>query len=102
MILFNITVLSDLDIHEDLKSWILTDFFTNNSNEGFFKSQVLLKVIDSPNEGATYAMQFMATNQVAIDEFKTKGLPLLHNKVQEEYTNKVFFFESTMEYLMII
>ena len=102
MILFNITVLSDLDIHEDLKTWILTDFFSNNSNEGFFKSQVLLKVVDSPNEGVTYAMQFMATDQSAVDKFKLEGLPFLHNKVQEEYANKVFFFESTMEYLMIV
>lgn len=102
MILFNITLLSDLDIHEDLKSWILTDFFTNNSKEGFFKSQALLKVIDSPNEGITYSMQFIATNQDVISEFRIKSLPLFHKKVREEYPNKVFFFESTMEYQMIL
>ena len=57
--------------------------------------------MDSPNEGVTYAMQFMATDQSAIDVFKTKGLPILHDKVKDEYANKVFFFESIMEYKSI-
>lgn len=98
MILFNITLLSDQDIHEELKSWILTDFFPKNSLDDVLSSQALLKVINSPNEGVTYAMQFIAESEDAITKFRQQHLPSLHAKVQQNWTNKVFFFESVMEY----
>lgn len=98
MILLNITLLSDQDIHEELKSWIITDFFPGIVLDDLFSSQALLKVINSPNEGVTYAMQFVAESDDALIKFRHQQLPLLHTKVQQNWANKVFFFESIMEY----
>lgn len=99
MILFNITILSDHDIHEDLKSWILKDFLPSIDKEKLFESQSLLKVLNSPNEGVTYALQFKAKNEDVINLFRENQLISLHNKIQLNYLNKVYFFESLMEYL---
>lgn len=101
MILFNLTILANQDIHEELKSWILKDFFPSISEEMLFESLSLLKVLNSPNEGITYALQFKAINEDVINKFREYHLPSLQNKAQLEYSNKIYFFESLMEYQSI-
>src|SRR5690606_29530498 len=98
MILFNITVLTDESIHEELKSWILNDFIPAVTKDEIFISQSLLKILNSPNEGVTYSLQFIAENEDIINRFRTSQLPTLHNKTQQEYVNKVYLVESIMEY----
>ena len=101
MILFNLTILANQEIHEELKSWILKDFFPPISREKEFQSLSLLKVLHSPNEGTTYALQFKATDENVINKFREHHLPLLEKKAQLEYANKLYFFESLMEYQSI-
>lgn len=91
-------MLTDEGIHEELKSWILKDFIPAVANEDIFISQSLLKILNSPNEGVTYSMQFIAENEDIVDQFRTAQLLSLHNKTQQEYANKVFFVESIMEF----
>lgn len=98
MILFNITILSDNEVHEELKSWILKDFIPAVAKEEIFKSQSLLKVLNSPNEGVTYSLQFIADDEGKIDNFRKGQLLSLHSKAQNEYANKIYFLESLMEF----
>lgn len=98
MILFNITILSDSEIHEELKSWILSDFIPAIANDEIFKSQSLLKVLNSPNEGVTYSLQFIADDEDQITVFREGHLLALHNKAQKEYANKIYLLESLMEF----
>ena|SRR5690554_5270289 len=99
MILLNITILADSDIHEALKSWIQKDFLTSTKKEGLFESLSLLKVLNSPNEGVTYALQFKAVDENVINQFRENQLISFQNTLQTDYPNKVYFFESLMEYL---
>ncbi len=101
MILFNLTILANQEIHEELKSWILKEFLPSITEEKLFGSLSLLKLLNSPNEGVTYALQFKATDENVINKFREHHLPLLENKAQLEYANKIYFFESLMEYQSI-
>jgi hypothetical protein len=98
MILLNITILSDESIHEELKSWILKDFIPSVAKDEMFISQSLLKVLNSPNEGITYALQFIAENQDVINQFRQNKLLAFQHKTQQEYVNKVYLVESVMEF----
>lgn len=98
MILFNLTILTDEGIHEELKSWILKDFIPAVAKDEIFISQSLLKILNSPNEGVTYSLQFIAENQDIVNRFRTTQLLSFHNKTQQEYANKVFLVESIMEF----
>lgn len=98
MVVYNITLLADIAVHENLKSWILNDFLPKIKEENIFESQHLLKVLDSPNEGITYAVQFHALDHTIVESFKISSLRILHNKIQEDYSNAVFLFESLMEH----
>jgi hypothetical protein len=98
MILFNITILSDNEVHEELRSWILKDFIPTVAKEELFRSQSLLKILNSPNEGVTYSLQFIAENEDKVDTFRKGQLLSLHNKAQNEYANQVYLLESLMEF----
>lgn|SRR5690554_5789050 len=99
MILYNITALVDTDIKSEFQEWIHRVFLLDLTNSGHFKTQSLLKVLDSPNEGETFSIQVIARGADELELFKTNYLPVLHQQIQQVWNNKVFLFESKMEYI---
>lgn len=98
MLLLNITILSEGDIHEELRSWILEDFIPLVAKDNILKSQSLLKVLNSPNEGVTYSLQFIAENEDIINKFRSSHLNIFHAKTLSDFANKVYLVESLMEF----
>jgi hypothetical protein len=99
MILYNITALVDTDIKSEFQEWIHRVFLLDLTNSEHFKTQSLLKVLDSPNEGETFAIQVIARGADEIEVLKSSYLPVLHQQIQQVWNNKVFLFESKMEYI---
>lgn len=99
MILYNITVIADNDIKDEFREWTIHVFLPTLAKGELFKSQSLLKVNDSPNEGETFCIQIIANSDKEIDLFQQNQLSLLHEKTNDVWLNKIYFFESKMEYL---
>lgn len=99
MILYNVTIILDESIHMDWLSWMRSEYIPGVMNTGYFASNRLLKVIDSPNEGITYCVQYIADNQDQLNEFKQKHAANLHSKLPEQFLNKFVLFDTTMEYI---
>lgn len=99
MILYNITTLVDTDIRAEFQEWIHRVFLLELTNSQQFKSQSLLKVLDSPNEGETFCIQVIAGGTDEIQILKSKYLPILNQQIQKVWSNKVFIFESKMAYI---
>lgn len=103
MILYNITVIVDSDLEVEFREWAHRVFLPQLAIKQLFKSLSLLKVLDSPNEGATFSLQLIAANEESIKEFQDNHLPTLHNKTQESvWSNKIFLFETKMEYITLL
>jgi len=62
MIIFNDTVIVDEAIHEKWLSWVKEVHIPAVMATGYFQSYQVLNVIDSPNEGVTYCVQYYAEN----------------------------------------
>jgi len=99
MILYNITAIVDNDIDTEFKEWIHRLFLPGLAEDELFKSQALLKVLDSPNEGVTYCLQMIASGDKEISLFQQNQLPQLHKKSQGIWANKIYLFESKMQYI---
>lgn len=99
MILYNITALVQTEIEIEFREWVHRVFLLEITNSGHFKSQSLLKVMDSPNEGETFCIQVIAkgTDEVAL--LKTEYIPRLSQQIEKVWNNKVFIFESKMAYI---
>lgn len=98
MYLFNITLLVEEEIHNEIKTWILEEFFPEIKRNNIFQSQALLKVMNSPNEGVTYSLQFLADNESQIAVFQKEFFISLQEKAQGEYAGKLHFFDSILAY----
>jgi hypothetical protein len=99
MILFNITFLVEDTVNEQWQSWIPEAFVEPSMRSGLFASAGLLKVLDSPNEGFTYSLQFIADRREQADAYQQRVLPALLETLSDTFPNKCFHFTSVMEFL---
>jgi len=101
MILYNITAIVHDDVDTEFKEWTNRVFLFKLAQTKIFKSQSLLKILNSPNEGQSYCLQMHADNEQQITLFKEKEFQVFQEKIQDLWADKVFIFESEMQYIAV-
>jgi hypothetical protein len=99
MILYNITVIIDEGIEGEWLNWINQTFIPNAMSTNLLASSRLLKVLDSPNEGVTYCLQFITDNIGNYNDFKNLHAAEILDAHALEFKNKSVFFSSVMEFI---
>jgi hypothetical protein len=99
MILYNITIILDEEIHESWIKWLKNDYLKNMMIHDHFISQRVLKVLDSPNEGHTYCIQFVAESVEKYNSYKRLNTDQLQNYAPAEFLNKFVVFSTLMEFI---
>ena len=99
MILFNITIILDNEIHNEWLHWMKTRQIPDIMNTGCFVSNRLLHVLDSPNEGVTYCVQYISDSLKKLNEFKQKHEHSIQAKLPEQFNNKLVLFSTVMEFI---
>ena len=99
MILFNITVIIEEEIEAEWLKWIKNVFVPDALSSNLLVSNRLLKVLNSPNEGITYCLQFIADDLKNYTEFANKHSSALLNTHTEQFKNKAVSFSSIMEFI---
>ncbi len=65
---------------------------------GCFASNRMLKVLDSPNEGITYCIQYVSDSIDKYNEYKQKHSTRLQADFPVEFTEKFVSFRTLMEF----
>ncbi|SEM02673.1 protein of unknown function [bacterium A37T11] len=99
MQLFNVTFIADKHIGKELESWLLNTHLPIVKATGLFISERLLRVLNPQNDGITYCLQFIAENEDHILLYKQEFMSAVHQKAQEEFTERLFLIESLMEFV---
>jgi hypothetical protein len=99
MILYNVTIILEESIHESWLRWMKSEHITKVMNTGYFTSNRMLKVLDSPNEGITYCIQYVADSIENYNEYQRKFAAALQSDYPEEFTGKFVSFRSVMEFI---
>ncbi|WP_207533861.1 DUF4286 family protein [Desertivirga arenae] len=99
MVLFNITVIIDDSINDEWISWIKEIFIPEAMSSNLIASNRLLKVLDSPNEGVTYCLQFILDDIGSYQSFQQNQFALLMDKQALHFTNKFVSFSTLMEFI---
>jgi hypothetical protein len=97
MIIFNDTVIVDEAIHEKWLSWVKEVHIPAVMATGYFQSYQVLNVIDSPNEGVTYCVQYYAENIENFNHFYNKHLHQLQAIHNQEFENQFVIFNTLMK-----
>jgi hypothetical protein len=99
MILYNVTIILENEIQIEWLNWMQREQIPALMETGLFVSYRMLKVVDSPNEGVTYCVQFISDSIQKLNEFKEKHEGLLNANTPIEFNNKVVIFPTVMEFI---
>jgi hypothetical protein len=97
MIVYNVTSILDEGIHADWLSWMQTKHLQDVMDTGCFASNRVLKVLDSPNEGVTYCVQFMAETMDKYMEYQTRFASALRADASAHFADKLVTYRTIME-----
>jgi len=97
MIIFNDTVILEEATHQKWLKWLHEFYIPTVMDTGFFSSYQVLNVIDSPNEGVTYCVQYHTESLEKFDQFYTQHLHHLQAIQNEQFENQFVLFNTLMQ-----
>ncbi|MDB5011603.1 MAG: hypothetical protein JWR67_973 [Mucilaginibacter sp.] len=97
MIIYNETIIVDESIYKEWLNWIQNVHIPAVMATGYFDSYRILNVIDSPNEGVTYCIQYQASSLNNYNEFNSKHQQLLQATHQQRFENRFVMFNTLMQ-----
>ena len=99
MILYNITLIIEDSIDKEWLNWMNNEFIPSAMETNLVVSHRLLKVLDSPNEGITYCLQFVIDDINSYNLFKTNHLPQIMDNHSNQFSNRFVSFSTLMEFI---
>ena len=99
MVLYNVTIILEESIQKEWLNWMQTTHIENVMNTGCFVSHRVLKVLDSPNEGITYCVQYIADTMEKYNEYQQRFAAKLQSDFPEQFQNRFVTFRTVMEFI---
>ncbi|MFA6275211.1 MAG: DUF4286 family protein [Pedobacter sp.] len=99
MLLYNVTIIIEDAAAEEWLQWMLEIHIPEVMATGKFVSNRLLKVLDSPNEGITYCIQYVAETVQDYDDYQQNYAPALTADLQRKFENRFVAFRTLMEFI---
>ncbi|MCJ0741229.1 DUF4286 family protein [Pedobacter montanisoli] len=99
MYLYNITVIVETDSAFDFLQWVNANFVDKIMQTECFVSNRFLKIVDSPNDGVSYCLQFIAETLENYSDFKENHEQTLLAQLYTQFDQKLVTFSTLMEFL---
>ncbi|MFN5831583.1 MAG: DUF4286 family protein [Bacteroidota bacterium] len=99
MIIYNVTINIDKDIHEEWLYWMKAVHIPDVMATGCFIENRICKIIGDEETGINYAIQYTARDMSVYETYKTEFAPALQKEVTERYPGKFVAFRTLLEVL---
>ena len=97
MLIFNETFIIDDAIADEWLGWIKNNHIPSVLATGHFDGYTLYTILDSPNEGITYCLQFQTDNVERYSEFYYKHMEGIHAEHNKQFEERFALFYTIME-----
>lgn len=97
MIIYNVTVKIDNDVHEEWLSWMKETHIPEVLNTGYFVGNQIAKVLIDDEDGITYSIQYRCETMGKLEEYYEKHAPQLQQDHAERYKDKFVAFRTLLE-----
>ncbi len=99
MIIYNVTINVEEEIHADWISWMKEVHIPEVMNTGNFIEHKICKVLSTQEgeTGHTYAIQYTCNSMSELDEYQEKHAPKLQKEHTERYEGKFVAFRTLLE-----
>jgi hypothetical protein len=99
MLLYNVTVIIEDAAQEEWLQWMQEIHIPAVMETGKFVSNRLLRVVDSPNEGITFCVQYIAESLAEYEDYQLNHAPALQAELQTKFENRFVAFRTLMEFV---
>jgi len=100
MILYNVTVNVDSDIHDEWLAWMQRVHIPKVIATGFFVEHRMLKLLtEIENNGVTYSVQYFLESMDKYNEYAYNHSPNLQKEHSLRYEGKYVAFRTLLEVL---
>jgi Domain of unknown function (DUF4286) len=99
MVVYNVTVKVDPQIHEEWFEWMKTVHIPNVLTTGMFTKCRLSKLDVQEQDGETYVFQYDCFSQEKLNQYMIHHAPALQKEVIEKYANRFVAFRTVLNVL---
>lgn len=97
MIVYNVTVNVDTDVHAAWLAWMKEEHIPEVMATGLFVESRMFRVLADDEGGITYAIQYTAADMAHYERYRDEHAPRLQAKTQERYGGKFAAFRTLLE-----
>ncbi len=99
MIIYNVTINVDLDVHEAWLKWMKETHIPDVMATGLFLDHRLCRVLAEDEGGVTYAVQYTCSDMATLDRYRADHGPRLQAETEKYYGGKLAAFRTLLEVL---
>jgi hypothetical protein len=97
MIIYNVTISVDNDIHEEWLSWMKEVHIPEVMNKGIFKEHRMMKVLTEEDTGQTYSIQYYCESMEDYERYRDQFARELQQKTKARYHDKFVAFRTLLQ-----
>jgi len=97
MIIYNVTVKIDNEVHDEWLNWMKTVHIPDVLKTGKFLENKLCKVLVDDTDGTNYSIQYTAKDMDTLNTYFEEDAPALQAEHTERYKDKFVAFRTLLE-----
>lgn len=101
MIIYNVTVSIDYDVHEEWLDWMKTVHIPEVMATGKFIESKMSKILAEEEGGKAYSIQYLCENMETLEKYQQENAPLLQQKHNAKYGTKALAFRTLLDVIHI-
>lgn len=97
MIIYNVTVNIDNDVHDQWLEWMKTIHVPDVMNAGLFTEYKICKILVEEQQGTSYSFQYTCRSMEDFKKYEKEHAPRLRQDVLNKYKDKFVAFRTLLE-----
>jgi len=98
MLIYNVTINVDEDIHDEWLGWMTSDHVPSVIATGCFSDYRMYRLLSpETDEGETYVIQYHCNNVEEYERYQIEHAAFLQNEQKEKFGGKFTAFRTLME-----
>ena len=97
MIIYNVTVNVDLNVHDQWLQWMKATHLPDVMATGLFLDQRMCRVLAEDEGGLTYAVQYTCADMAAYERYRAEHAKRLQAETEKQFGGKFVAFRTLLE-----
>ncbi len=97
MILYNVTINIDDEVHDEWLSWMKEVHIPDVMNTGHFVENKICKILAESEGGVSYSIQYLCNSMDDLDAYQAKHAPRLQQEHTNRYSGRFAAFRTLLE-----